>query len=94
MIEIGNVPYGNSQGRYAFPDRHLADSRSWTDLLDAVHADEYGNLLRVGWDNDNIVRNVYSNFAFHMSDGTTLFEIFPYYWGEDVKLQERHNFVY
>lgn len=94
MMEIGNLMYGNSRGRYAFPDRALADSKSWTGLLDSVHADEYGNLLRAGWENDNIVRDAYGGVSFRMPDGTILFEIFPYYWGEDEKLQERNNFVY
>ena len=98
MIELGNLLYGNSRGRYVFPDRALADSRSWTGLLDSVHADAGGCLLRAGRESsrygNSIVRDAYGGFAFRMPDGTILFEIFPYYWGEDEKLRTRHNFVY
>lgn len=93
-MEIGNMLFGHSRGIYEFPDRNLSGSRSWTNLLEAVHADDYGILLHDGYENDSIVEDECGGYAFHIPDGTIFFEIFPYYWGEAEELKKRHNFIY
>jgi len=40
-MEIGNMLFGNSRGKYEFPDRELVHSKSWRDLVEVLGADEY-----------------------------------------------------
>lgn len=94
-MEIGNMLFGNSRGKYEFPDRKLVNSKSWRDFVEILDADEYMCLSNHNqWRHDVAIRDAYGGWTFCDADGQKIFQISPYYWGEDETLQARHNFVY
>ncbi len=95
MIEIGNLLFGNSRGKYEFPDRKFVNSKSWRDLVEVLGADDY-MYIPVGnqWHSEVAMCDDEGQWTFYDKAHQKLFQIFPYYWGEDEVLQARHNFVY
>lgn len=94
-MEIGNLLFGNSRGKYEFPDRKLVESKSWRDLVTALGADEYMYIPNKDqWLDELVILDTYGQWNFYNKEGQVLFQIFPYYWGDDEKLRAQHNFVY
>lgn len=87
MMELGNLMFGNSRGEFEVP-RDVVNTSEWNEILSLLGLDDYG-----------IVTNKKAEFEKYYdndSGGINLGElkIYPYYWGKDKKLQERHNFIF
>lgn len=94
-MEVGNLLFGNSRGKYKFPDRKLVNAKSWRDLVEILGADDYMHIPEINqWCVRAAMRDVDGQWTFYDKTHQKLFQIFPYYWGEDEVLQARHNFVY
>ena len=70
-MEIGNYLFGNSRGNFPFPDRDIANSKEWTNLLKAINADMYGCTNSLN-ENEYMLRK----------NNEIIFSIMPYYWGD------------
>lgn len=82
--ELGNLLFDNSRGNYPIINRDLVNSWQWRRLWETVidEDDSYGYTKRKKFENE---RGGYSD---------KVLEINPYYWGDDDKEAERHNFIY
>ena len=88
-MELGNLLFGNSRGNYPVPRGFSSETYEWQhrfyDFLDHIGCDNYGFLLS---DQDNKHQN-------HRGGITTeVFEINPYYWGDDDVECLKSNFIY
>lgn len=95
-MELGNLIFGNSRGRYSFPDRDLVDCIEWVGLSSILEIDSYGIIQ----DDNCCFKNKRGGIT------SKTLEINPYYWGEcdcGAKEEEKHkdtcslcipNFIY
>lgn len=81
-MEIGNLLFGNSRGKYEFPNRDLVNCKEWVNLLKVCECDMYGYTSNKQKEN---YMGGYKN---------ELFCINPYYWGEDEDIAVLPNFIY
>lgn len=77
-MELGNLIFGNSRGKYEFPERNLVNSPEWEDLCKAAEVCNcYGS--------PEVERDFYGF-------DNEVFTIRPYYWGEDESIAALPNF--
>lgn len=81
-MELGNLLFGNSRGKFAIDNRNIVNSVAWQNLLKACRLDTYGY---------NYGKNNTTQLGGYEND---LFMINPYFWGEDDDLCEIPNFLY
>ena len=77
-IELGNLIFGNSRGDKQFPRNEYEES--FYKFLERNGFDSYGHYKKT---DDN-----FYNFS------NMVFELRPYYWGDDPEIAELPNFVY
>ena len=82
-MELGNMVFGNSRGRYEFPDRSLVDSKEWKQLMRVLQMDYHGN--------SDLYSPCVTEYGGYRNN---TFEIMPYYLGEDEAIMELPNFKY
>ena len=80
-MELGNMIFGNSRGIYGVPRGDFEDA--FYEFIDKIHCDEYGFYCK-----DDQYKNSRGGIT------TKIFEINPYYWGNDEYEASRHNFIY
>ena len=87
-VELGNLLFGHSRGKFSFPDRDLVDSEEWNNLLEITNSDSYGYSSE--WDHP--ICNVNDRGGYE----NAVFVINPYWWGnEDNEVEcEKPNFMY
>ena len=89
--ELGNLLFGNSHGEYpVVPREEMQDV--FVDFLDKLGCDMYGIAM---YDTENKVLIYPGNTKeIKTGFGNEVFEIHPYYWGDDDELCETPNFIY
>ena len=80
-MELGNIMFGNSRGIYEVPRGHFEER--FNDFLEAIGCDGYG-YCKPSDEHKNIRGGI----------KTSVFEINPYYWGDDEEEMTIHNFIY
>lgn len=88
-MELGNLIFGNSRGSFEV-DREWQDT--FYEFLENAGFDGYGNVskeeLKVH------LKTVEKSDYGHMQIfDNGVFKLFPYYWGEDEKLENIPNFI-
>lgn len=83
QMELGNMMFGHSRGKYPFPDRDIVYDKVWTDLLKLAHSDPHG------YTNDCRYENTRGGYE------DEVFAIRPYWWGDDDSEEvDAPNFLY
>ena len=87
-MELGNLIFGHSRGICPVPRGFTSDTYEWQErfikFLDRIGCDGYGFIDDI----THPARNSRGGVT------TELFEIKPYYWGDDEDEEEAPNFVY
>lgn len=76
-MELGNMIFGNSRGKYPL-DRSAEESKEWNELLKLLGMDSYGIMT----EGKGLDATEWGGYLCKDKDDKTIFEIFPYYWGE------------
>ena len=88
-MELGNLLFGNSRGRFAVPRGIGEDDFIWQEtfieFMDEIGLDGYGYV-----ENDELEKYKTERGGFE----NNTFIINPYYWGEDEEVMKEPNFVF
>lgn len=90
-MELGNLIYGHSRGEYEVPRGNSKGTFEWQEefvnFLDKLGCDNYGFYY-----GDRTNEKCYENNRGGLSN--EVFEINPYYWGDDEEEESKPNFIY
>jgi hypothetical protein len=84
-MELGNLIFGNSRGKYVVEPR-MKYQDAFYEFLEALKLDGYGYPT----DRNREMADERTNTSFE----NDTFLIRPYYWGEEEEIQDLPNFVY
>lgn len=88
-MELGNLLFGNSRGRFEVPRGISEDDFIWQEtfieFMDEIGLDGYGYV-----ENDELEKYKTERGGFE----NNTFIINPYYWGEDEEVMKEPNFVF
>lgn len=92
-MELGNLLFGHSRGQYKVPRGFTENSWEWDDRFAAFflkfQMNQYGYAInpQYGYRRGVVVNN-------RGGITTPVFEVNPYYWGEDEAEMDKPNFLY
>lgn len=88
-MELGNLLFGNSRGRFEVPRGIGEDDFAWQetfrDFMDEIGLDGYAYIENKELEKYKTERGGFEN---------DIFAINPYYWGEDENIMREPNFIY
>ena len=97
-MELGNLFFGNSRGPIQFPDRDLVNCKEWNKLVnELIQVEDYHCILGEYSEHlshkrtNNLKANKYGGYTCVDDNGKTVFEIFPYYWGDCTCGTDEYN---